>query len=103
MASFKNVDAAVLKLAQHNLSFALKAMGGEVKQGDAAKLLGCGASTISEYKDDSLERACQMLAAFNIKLVHKDEKTFAPDLIAAYRTLARQGMDRDPDSGWGTL
>lgn len=103
MAAFKDVDPTIQKLAQYNDSFARKAMGGEVKQSDAARLLGCAPSVISDYKDDSLLRACQVLAAFNVKFVHKDEKTWPPSEIAALRVFARKGMDHDPESDWGAL
>ncbi len=103
MATFKGIDEAIVRLAQFNDSVVRRAMGGEVKQSEAAKLLGCAPSVISDYKEESLLRACQLLAAFNLKIVHRDEKTYKPEIITALRTFAREGIDVEPETDWGSL
>jgi len=103
MAALKTLDASIVPLAQRNYSIVLKTFE-RVTQAKVAELLGCAQSSLSDFKDDHLERACQILAAAGLKVVSRDESTFPAQKIAALKLLAREALDNDgPPSEWGPL
>jgi hypothetical protein len=102
VAALKTLDDSIRMLASRNLSTAMKAMS-DVKQNEAARLLGCVPSVLSDWKDDHLERAMQTLAALGLKVVSKDDKPVPLAELNALKFFARKAMDEDPPSDFGAL
>lgn len=94
MAALKSLDDAIRPLSMRNYSTAMKALQ-SVTQKEAARLLNCAESSLSEFKEDHLERAMQVIAAVGLKVVPKDERTFPAAEIAALKLFARKAMDQE--------
>lgn len=103
MPAFKNIAEAIKPLAQHNTSVALRALA-TTQQKRMAELLNYSESSLSEWKEEHLEKAMQVIAAAGLKVVPKEDKTISAAEIAAYKLLARKAMDAvEPASDWGAL
>lgn len=94
MAALKTLDDSIKLLATRNYSVVAKACMA-ITQKEACRLLGQPESSFSEWKDDHLERAMQVVAALGLKVVPKEDKALPPAEIAAYKVLAKKAMDME--------
>ena len=81
-----------LARSRKNLQVVLNALMSK-GQVHVAEAIGVHESTVSKMKDGELERVAQMLAAMGLQVVPESSRHYAPDEIAALRTLARKGLD----------
>lgn len=101
--NFDQLDPSIQRLAIRNEA-AVKKAAQVVTHTKAAELLGLSKSTQSDWCTEHLQRCCQSLAAYGLKLVPRDEETISKDLINAYKLLARREMDREePVTDYGAL
>lgn len=77
--------------AQRNHSAMLQALT-DLSQRRAAELLGIAESTLSDWKNEHLERAAALMAACGLTLRPITERTLPDDHIAALETLALIGL-----------
>lgn len=98
MAALRSLEETTALLARQNHAVALRALA-RITNKRVAELLGISGPASSEWNTDHLERACQVLAGIGLRFVPPGEETYPPDLVRAWKTLARHGMDRDEDIG----
>lgn len=98
MAALKTLDDSIRTLALRNHSVFLKTAL-TVTHKSAAGLLGVSPATESEYATEHAERFCQVLAAYGLKVVPREEKTYPIRRVLAWKELARSSFDdEEPDT-----
>lgn len=93
MAALKNIDPSIRTLALTNYSTFLKAAAPLGSHKHAAEMLRVVPSVESEWCTDSMERACQFLAAYGLEVIRKGA-SIPSDQTRAMLTLAGAHMER---------
>jgi hypothetical protein len=93
MAALKSIDPSIKTLSLTNYSAFLK-QAATVTHKRAAELLGIAPGTESEYCTEHMERLCQFLAAYGMKVVEKGAGATPPEQMRAFITLAAAHMER---------
>jgi hypothetical protein len=95
MAALKydELDPAIRQLALRNEGAFNKQAMQKVTHTRAAARLGIAKSAQSDWCSDHLRRVCQVLAAYDLTIVDKNNPPLPPEQIRAYMTLAAAHMD----------
>lgn len=95
MAALKidDLDASIRQLALRNEGAFNKQAMTRVSHTKAAERLGIGKSAQSGWCDEHLRRCCQVLAAYELAMVDKNNQPIPAEQIRAYMTLASAHMD----------
>lgn len=56
---------------------------------------GLSESRISRLRNEHLEDFCRVLDAMDRKIVSREVRCYQPDIVNAWRTLAKAGIDHD--------
>lgn len=72
------IHTSIQGLAIRNES-AFRKAAAAVTHTEAARLLGLAKQTQNDWNGEHLTRACQVMAAYGLKLVGRDEKTVTPE------------------------
>ena len=59
---------------------------------------GISESKISRLRNEHLGDICALVDALGLKLVSKEVRCYRPDIVNAWRTLARAGIDHIEDA-----
>ena len=60
-----------------------------------AAVTGMSEATVSRLKNEHLGNFAKLLAALELKVVDRSVKCYQPDIVNAWRTLAKAGIDHD--------
>lgn len=60
-----------------------------------AAVTGLTEATVSRLKNDHLGNFAKLLVALGLKVVDEGVKCYQPDIVNAWRTLAKAGIDHD--------
>lgn len=86
--------------ARKNVQVILQALAG-TGQVDAAKAMAVHESTVSRLKADHMDNFGALLSALGLKVVPVGVECFDPEYVAALRTLANVGIQKDgPKLDW---
>ena len=88
-----SVEDAIRGAARRNHSLLLRCIA-EVSQKRVAALIGVSETTMSDMKNDQLERIAALIAACGLKLTPVTHQTYDESYIGALKTLAFVGLGR---------
>jgi hypothetical protein len=60
-----------------------------------AAVTGLSEATVSRLKNEHLANFAKLLTALGLKVVDEGVKCYQPDIVNAWRTLAKAGIDHD--------
>lgn len=60
-----------------------------------AAVTGLSEATVSRLKNEHLGNFAKLLTALGLKVVDEGVKCYQPDIVNAWRTLAKAGIDHD--------
>lgn len=63
-----------------------------------AAVTGMSEATVSRLKNEHLANFAKLLAALELKVVSEEVRCYRPDIVNAWRTLARAGIDHIEDA-----
>lgn len=89
----ERVSDSIRAKARKNHALLLRCMA-EVSQKRVATLIGVSETTMSNIKNDDLERFAALVAACGLKLAPVTDQTYDEAFISALKTLAAIGLGR---------
>lgn len=89
------VNESIRRQAQRNYSLLLRCLA-QVSQKRVAELIGVSQPTLSEFKDEHLQKFAAIAAACGLKLAPVTAQTFDESYVSALKTLAAVGLGREP-------
>lgn len=100
MSLDERVSDSIRAAARRNHSMLLRSIS-DVSQKRIAALIGVSETTMSEVKNEQLERIAALIAACGLKLSPVTHQTFDESYISALKTLASVGLGREPQRDIG--
>ena len=90
-----SIEDSIRASARRNHSLLLRGIA-DVSQKRIAALIGVSETTMSDMKNDQLERVAALIAACGLKLSPVTHQTYDESYIGALKTLASVGLGRAP-------